>query len=797
MPSSVNSITKREGSLFDSFDFDDCESRVYLKDRHQSFVEQDRWGNRVQWLLIFQIAIATACVGFLLTRAVLAIQIFKFNLMHQLIDEKISWSLIYLVYVVINALLVAVAACLTIFLEPVIKGSGIPEIKCMLNGIKVPRVVRFKTLLLKCTGIVFAVSSGLPCGMEGPMIHAGAVLASGISQGKSTTLGFDTSWTKYRMFRNDASKRDFIACGAAAGVATAFGAPIGGVLFALEEGCSFWHYQLTIWTFFCASIASATIGILGSFVNPGVDTGHLADNGMFKFGSFTSQNNEMTYYLYEIPAFMVMGCLGGIMGAIFNGCNKKISIKRRELLVRKRMKLIEALIMSLLVSSVGFLVPLYFLNSCEVIPKDTVLDTRSFVRFGCPNKYYSPSASIFFSPLDVALKSLFHSMNFSVHYLIVTILYLCFFFVLSCLNYGIHVPSGLFVPTLLLGAAFGRLVGEAFTLVMPQGSTVDPGTYALIGAAAMLGGMARMTISLTVILVEATGDVQYILPLMLTLIVAKFVGDHFNEGLYDIHIELQKLPFLHWHPHQEAKLLLVSQVMTSKVVFLPEVLTAGSLLHILQSCDHSNFPVISDEKGGGNFRGVIAREFACRLLQKKAFFAWRPIPYQAKEHLDWRTLHRVFPRYPNAHNIQLSTEEAKMWVDLTPYMNPTPYTIFEDAPVERAFKLFRHMGLRFMLVLKSGGDVAGVVTRTDLLAKNCQQRIDRLFLPDNNYTADSLSFVRNIDSVPSSPESQNATSTEVSPLNSDFEGKHKPSSRTNHEGRGAALTSPTSYYDEE
>jgi len=209
-----------------------------------------------------------------------------------------------------------------------------------------------------------------------------------------------------------------------------------------------------------------------------------------------------------------------------------------------------------------------------------------------------------------------------------------------------------------------------------------------------------MTISLTVILVEATGDVQYMLPLMLTLITAKFVGDLFNEGLYDIHIGLQKLPFLEWHPPQAAKLLIVSQLMTRNVVCLPEVLTAGELLRILQSCDHSNFPVVSEEKGGGNFRGVIAREFACRLLQKRALFAGRPTPYQTEEHLNWRTLHSVFPRYPKAQSIQLSDEEAEMWVDLTPYMNPTPYTIFEDAPVERAFKLFRHMGLRFILVCR-------------------------------------------------------------------------------------------------
>ena len=50
-------------------------------------------------------------------------------------------------------------------------------------------------------------------------------------------------------------------------------------------------------------------------------------------------------------------------------------------------------------------------------------------------------------------------------------------------------------------------------------------------------------------------DITYGLPIMLTLMVAKWVGDCFNEGLYDIHIELQKIPFLHWYvqvtPYEE------------------------------------------------------------------------------------------------------------------------------------------------------------------------------------------------------------------------------------------------------
>lgn len=139
----------------------------------------------------------------------------------------------------------AAIASFFVWWEPVSGGSGIPEIKCFLNGIDLPRVVRVQTLVCKVIGVTFSVAAGLPVGKEGPMVHSGAVVAAGVSQGKSRLCGFDTSFSKFSDFRNDREKRDFVACGAAAGVTSAFGAPIGGVLFSLEEASSYFSTKLT------------------------------------------------------------------------------------------------------------------------------------------------------------------------------------------------------------------------------------------------------------------------------------------------------------------------------------------------------------------------------------------------------------------------------------------------------------------------------------------------------------------------------------------------------------------------
>ena len=666
----------------------------------------------MRWVITLMIGILIALVAFSMDMGVRWLTYAKFYITH-LVSKSCNdcfWEP-YVAYVSVTTSLVAISAMMAVLVEPVAGGSGIGEIKCYLNGIKVPHILRVKTLLAKLVGTMFSVSAGLAVGPEGPMIHIGAITAAGVSQGKSTTFpNLDSHLLS--SFRNDREKRDFVNGGAAAGMAAALGTPIGGVLFTLEEGASFWNQALTWRTFFCSMIGAFVVNVLLSGVEFN-NWGALSQPGLVNFGTFSQQKSH-GYTIVQLPFFILLGISGGLIGALFNFLNKKLTIFRLRHLKAPPARFFEALSVGFVTSTLAFVLSYYF-HSCSRLPTDSQgAGESNHLQFFCPKGYYNDMATIFFTSQEDAIKQLLHNEGeFSKSTLL---LFAFTYFSLACWTFGVAIPSGLFVPSLITGGAVGRLLGNLLLGWFPK-MAVNPGTFALIGAASVLGGKTRMTISLTVVLLEATNDVTYGLPLMVTLMVAKWIGDWFNPGIYDIHIELKEIPLLEWEPDPILRKFKAHHVMASPVVTFSQIDRVSSIYWALKHTSHNGFPVLDKQ---GLFCGLILRSQLLTLLKEKAFTTRPEIPKRFYQKVTLEDFSKDYPRFGDIRNIQLESEEFDMFMDLRPYMSCNLFVVQQDASMMRVFRVFRSLGLRHLIVVNKNNHVVGMITRStfDLCASS-------------------------------------------------------------------------------
>jgi chloride channel 7 len=299
-----------------------------------------------------------------------------------------------------------------------------------------------------------------------------------------------------------------------------------------------------------------------------------------------------------------------------------------------------------------------------------------------------------------------------------------------------------FTILMLTGACFGRLVGHLLhAFDQRRGTFADSGTFALIGAAAGLGGMARMTISLVVILLEATGDIQYLVPLMLTVMLARWVGNCFNEGLYDMHIHLKKIPFLEENDAESGIVdISLGDVMTRAPICFPPLVSVYEVFDLLQRNNHHAFPVVGKAyaKSGMNtgpdvLLGMVPRKVICVLLKHRAIGFYDEKPEIGIDTpplsplVNWGALEREYPNYPDVDDITLCANDASGWLDLRPYIDRGPFTLNEKSSVQRAYKLFRTLGLRHLIVTNDSNQVVGIVTRKELLPSHIS-KFDRFYV---------------------------------------------------------------------
>lgn len=165
---------------------------------------------------------------------------------------------------------------------------------------------------------------------------------------------------------------------------------------------------------------------------------------------------------------------------------------------------------------------------------------------------------------------------------------------LMIMTYGTSLPCGFFMPCWLIGSSFGRLFGQLIKHYVVGGKTVFSGAYALAGAAAMLGGVQRASISLVFIMVEGTANVHFLLPIVTSTLTAGVVGRLFTrEGIFDFVIRHRSLRFLPHDPNWLMSLCTVREVMGQPVVAFRAVERIGTIVDALRSCSHNGFPIIS------------------------------------------------------------------------------------------------------------------------------------------------------------------------------------------------------------
>uniref|UniRef100_A0A4W3HZE0 Chloride channel, voltage-sensitive 2a n=1 Tax=Callorhinchus milii TaxID=7868 RepID=A0A4W3HZE0_CALMI len=486
----------------------------------------------------------------------------------------------YLAWVTYPIVLITFSAGFVQIIAPQAVGSGIPEMKTILRGVVLKEYLTLKTFLAKVIGLTCALGSGMPLGKEGPFVHVASMCATLLSKAMSLFGG---------IYENESRNIEMLAAACAVGVGCCFAAPIGGVLFSIEVTSTFFAVR-NYWRGFFAATFSAFIFRVLAVWNKDEET----ITALFK----TRFRLDFPFDLQELPAFAVIGIASGFGGALFVYFHRKIvAIMRKQKSITKflmKKRLLYPALVTLLIATLTFPRGFGQFMAGELTQKETLVtlfDNRTWAKQGMAEEFdYVGISEVWKNP--------------QVNVFVTLVIFILMKFWMSALATTIPVPCGAFMPVFVIGAAFGRLVGESMAAWFPDGIHADgsiyrivPGGYAVVGAAALSGAVTH-TISTSVIVFELTGQISHILPVMIAVILANAVAQSLQPSVYDSIIRIKKLPYLPelgWG-HLEKYNVRVEDIMVRDIRFVMVNCKYRDLQDLIQSTKLKHLPLVESSE---------------------------------------------------------------------------------------------------------------------------------------------------------------------------------------------------------
>ncbi|XP_016356879.1 chloride channel protein 1 [Sinocyclocheilus anshuiensis] len=505
-------------------------------------------------------------------------------------ELKGNVALQYLAWVSYPIILVVFASLFCHLVSPQAIGSGIPELKTILRGVVLKEYLTLKAFVAKVIGLTAGLGSGMPIGKEGPFVHIASICAAVLSRVMSIFTG---------VYENPYGYTDILTVGCAVGVGCCFGTPLGGVLFSIEVTSTYFAVRNYWRGYFAATFSAFIFRVLSVWNKDSVTI-----TALFR----TNFRMDFPFDLQELPAFAIIGISCGFLGAFFVYLNRQVVLIMRRPTALKRFltkhRLIYPGAVTLIIASFTFPPGFGQFMAGELMPRECI--NSLFDNFTWTKIWGS-----------TAPHGLGHSaawLHPQVSVFVILLLFFVMKFWMSAVSTTMPVPSGAFMPVFILGAAFGRLVGEIMAMLFPNGILFDgivyqilPGGYAVIGAAAMTGAVTH-TVSTAVICFELTGQISHILPMMVAVILANMVAQGLQPSLYDSIIQVKKLPYL---PelgigHISKYNIFVEDIMVKKIKFLSPQSTYRELNDLLESTSLKTIPLV-DSKESMILLGSIER----------------------------------------------------------------------------------------------------------------------------------------------------------------------------------------------